>query len=333
MSTSLRPSNLPKLAQCAQYSPAPATTAAVVRGLDLDARFRAMLSGEDSTWTLDASDHDAAALQWAVETAREFAGGERIESRERHLRVKMLGMRGTADAMCAARQWSADLKTGAVRDYEAQQAAYALGFMERESADRWTTLLLFCDAREVVARDFTREEAERIVRGIIARVKDPLARATPCDYCDWCQHRWSCQARLEPLSTLVLGAPDKLDVRSLADDPARLGAVLAITHEIAREDGLHDVLKQAAKLHLEAGHEVDGWALTLGRESQFVEPDAVARYAGELGIGSVAAAYGGMSARKFTELWTRSFGDQPLPDGLVQTTQNPSYLSRRRARP
>jgi hypothetical protein len=205
--------------------------------------------------------------------------------------------------------------------------------MDRESADRWTTHLLFCDTREVVTHEFTRAEAERIVRGIVARVQDPLARATPCEYCDWCRRRWTCQARLEPLSTLVLGSPEKLDVAALADDPARLGNVLAITHEIAREDGLHDVLKQAARLHLEAGHEVDGWSLSLGRESQFVEAAAVARYAGELGVGRIAAAYGAMSARKFTELWSAAFGDQPLPEGLVQSNQNPSFLSRRRAKP
>ena len=108
--------------------------------------------------------------------------------------------------------------------------------------------------------------------------------------------------------------------------------MLSITHEIAREDGLHDVLKRAAKLHLEAAHDVAGWSLTRGRETQSVDSVTVARYASELGIGRVAAAYGPMSSRKFTELWTRTFGDQPVPDGVLETNHHASFLTRRRPR-
>jgi hypothetical protein len=298
----------------------------------MDRIFRSLLSGTDAAWSVDAGSEDMAAVQWAVDTARAFAGGDPIEAREQHLRVSVMGMTGTADALCGKRQWSADLKTGEVRDYEAQQAAYALGFMDREFTDRWTVLLLYCDAREVVMLDFSRARAERIVRGVIARVKDPQARATPCDYCDWCALRWTCRARLEPLSMLLFGDTATLDVGAFTEDPERLGAVLSITHEIARDDGLHEVLKQAAKLHLEAGHDVAGWSLTRGRETQSVDAVTVARYAGELGIGRVSAAYGPMSARKFADLWTRAFGDQPIPEGVMQTNHHPSFLTRRRPR-
>lgn len=334
-----RPSLLPKLAQCPRYEPAPGCTDAMVRGLNLDRAFRTQLgispgdgdgSGTSSTWTVDAGSPDHAALQWAVTAARTLAGGATIETRESHLRVRALGLRGTADALCTARGWSADLKAGEIRDYEAQQAAYALGFMDRTQTDRWTVHLLYCDAREVVTLDFTRGSAEQLLRGILARVQDPHARATPCDYCDWCALRWTCAARLEPLSLLLFGTPEQLDVQALEQDPAHLGAVLAITHEIAREDGLHDQLKRAARTHLEAEHHVPGWTLVKGREPQSVDPATVARHAGELGIGRITAAYGGMSGRKFTQLWTTAHPDTPVPAGAIQTHPAATHLARRR---
>jgi hypothetical protein len=298
----------------------------------MDAAFRALLHGTQTPWMASAEAEDLAALRWAVDAAQSFAEGQPIEAREKHLRVRVLGMTGTADALCRERGWSADLKAGEVRDYEAQQAAYALGFMNREGVDRWTVHLLFCDAREVATLEFTRESAERLLRELIARVKDPHARATPCEYCDWCALRWKCAARLEPLSLLVFGAPDMLDVASLAGNPTRLGTVLSITHEIAREDGLHDVLKQAARTHLEADHDVAGWSLARGRESHTVEASSVARYATELGVSRVIDAYGAMSSRKFANLWNGAFPGEPMPDDVVQTHNHPSYLSRRRAR-
>lgn len=48
-----------------------------------------------------------------------------------------------------------------------------------------------------------------------------------------------------------------------------------------------------------------------------VKPETVARYAGELGIGRVCMAYGGMDAGKFKDLWELAFGDQPIPDGIM----------------
>jgi hypothetical protein len=46
-------------------------------------------------------------------------------------------------------------------------AAYAFGLMEEYFAARWTCVLLFCDAREMVVHEFTYEEAEALVGGIL----------------------------------------------------------------------------------------------------------------------------------------------------------------------
>lgn len=199
----IRPSTLPKLAKCPRYEPAPGATAATLRGIDMDAAFRTMLAGRESPWIADPEEKDYQAVQWAVDTARLYARGAAIETRERELRVRVLGMTGTADALCAARRWSADLKTGEMHDYTAQQAAYALGFMDREQVEHWSVLLLFCDVRELLQLDFTRESATQLLCKVLDHVRNPLARATPCEFCDWCASRKSCAARLNaaPLAT------------------------------------------------------------------------------------------------------------------------------------
>ena len=136
LSMIIRPSTLPKLARCPRYEPAEGVTAATLRGIDMDAAFRAMLAGGECPWIVDPEEPDYQAVLWAVDTARLLARGAEIQTREKDLRVRVLGMTGTADALCAARRWSADLKTGEFHDYAAQQAAYALGFMEREQVEQ-----------------------------------------------------------------------------------------------------------------------------------------------------------------------------------------------------
>lgn len=321
----LRPSILPKLAACAKYVSNPVAGAAADRGTRMDEAFRAALMGKPIT--LDDSE-DQAAVDWAVATAHIYAGGQPVEADEANLKVSVLGMEGTADAACFERGWSADLKSGEIRNYHEQQAAYALGFMEREFCDEWQVHLFYADQRRVETLVFDRRSAEETVSRVIAKAKDELAKATPCEYCDWCAKRWSCATRLEPLSQLLFGAPDKLDVPAISEDPAMLGAVLAITHEVAKDGGLHDTLKTAAKVHLEAGRDVSGWGLTKGRETQTVDSVTVARWASELGILKVVTAFGNMSLSKFSELWRNTFGDRPLPTEGIKTNHGSPFVSK-----
>jgi hypothetical protein len=329
---SLRPSSLPKLAQCAKWESEAIAGPAADRGNALDLEFRLRLGNPSVVRPRLEDLDDESSVQWAVDTARVFSGGRHVETNEENLRIAYAGMTGTADALCSERQWSADLKTGEVRNYVGQQAAYALGFMDREFTDHWTVLLLFCDERQVVTLDFTREQAERIVREIIAKAKDTNAVPTPCDYCGWCALRWTCKPRLEPLSQLLCGAPDKLDVERIKADPAAVGALLSITHEIQREDGLHDVLKAAALDHINSGRTVSGFVKVAGRESRTVDNVTVARWTGEFGIGPVTAAYGAMSEKKFLALWNKHFPGKPLPEDAVKTNHGPAYLSKSRSK-
>ena len=58
---------------------------------------------------------------------------------------------------------SADLKTGQLRNYREQMAAYALGFMEATFRTEWTSHLLFCDQRQLITHRFTYDEAKALV--------------------------------------------------------------------------------------------------------------------------------------------------------------------------
>lgn len=332
--TYLRPSLLPKLAECPKYESEPFAGAAADRGTAMDTAFRSLLLGEVVEWSPDTNSEDKAAIQWAVSSARLLAGHAPILAAEDDLRVAMLGMTGTADCACPDRQWSADLKSGQIRDYEAQQAAYALGFMEREFCDEWTVYLLFCDEREIVTAHYTKEEAWDIVNPIIAVAKDARALPSPCEYCSWCKKRWTCQARLEPLSMLLMGAPDKLDLETIKACPADLARLMDITHEISRDDGLHDVLRKAAAEHLGKQTEVPGWRLQNGREtrtvpvSRLLEPvDARHHLLKDAGTMKMSEILGNVSATKAGGLWSETYGE-PLPESLISTNHGSAFVAK-----
>jgi hypothetical protein len=236
----------------------------------MDSCFRAILLGTHVGFLPDTKAEDIAAIEWAVETFRLLAGNAPLQASEDDLRVETPAGPGTADGACPEKLFSVDLKTGQVRNYFEQMAAYALGFMEREFCEQWTTHLLFCDEREIVTFEWTQASALAAVQPVIAAAKDPESLPTPCDYCGWCALRWTCAARLEPLSMLLTGAPDKLDLNAIKACPADLGRLMDITYLIAKEDGLHDELREAAKDYLLKSQAVPGWSLQNGRKTETV---------------------------------------------------------------
>ena len=167
----LRPSMLPKLQKCGHYRPDVAGEAAE-RGTLIDFAFRDAIN---ECWgrAQQLSDEDLEAVTWAVHTARAYAGGALLVSDERDLKVSALGLTGTADLLCSAGLWSADLKTGQKRDYIAQQAAYALGFMDDHRAKQ--RHLVFEMVIERTARDIGGRNDLRCRRFGIALLDEKLA--------------------------------------------------------------------------------------------------------------------------------------------------------------
>jgi hypothetical protein len=320
----IRPSMLPKLAECSHYQSEANAGPAAARGTNLDRRFRAWINLGASVTPMPEGER--LALQWAVETARNLADGAPLVADEDRLKVEFEGIPGTADLSCPERLWSADLKSGQRRNYREQQALYALGFMDRTFSDEWTVYLLYLDLRELETLRFTRESAEAVVRQVLAKVHDG-GPATPCDYCDWCAKRWTCAPRLEKTAWFLNLDPRTVDL-SRIEDPVRLAAALDLTHDIAREKGIHDQLKGRAVDHVQAGREVHGWRMQKGRETQTVAPSIVLPLLKQAPAEVAAGILGKVSASKFETLWAATKGGEMIPPDAIETNHGAPFLAK-----
>ncbi|MCP4444909.1 MAG: DUF2800 domain-containing protein [Myxococcales bacterium] len=207
---SLRCSALPKLAVCSSFEGkrGPAGPAAL-RGTTVDYEWRkAIFEMVGSDEEFDAWDNseapselnadDLASMQWGINAATDIAGGALIETRASKLKVDIphTGSTGEMDGLIEGKRITFDLKTGMIRNYREQMAGYALGMMARTFTDDWTCYLIFCDQQEVVRHEFTHDEAFDIVKNIAAAYHTDEKQPTPNEYCGWCQHANTCDARL-----------------------------------------------------------------------------------------------------------------------------------------
>jgi hypothetical protein len=313
----LRPSLLPKLALCGSYRSEEKAGPAADRGTKLDELFRRAIMKENVN-VGDLVTEDREALRWAIDTAHAFAGGLYLEGREDELRVEACGLTGTADALCADADWSADLKTGQMRNYQEQQAAYAVGFMDKYFLDEWTVYLLFCDLQEVVRLNYTREEAENLVRSTMAKALDE-SPATPNDYCGWCANRFTCGPRLEAVGLTIKGEMPPLI--SATSEQLREFVLRAKVVEDCAEEA-RDILKE----RLIRGEKVAGCSIVSKRGSRKIPPVVIERHLLALGTGDVLGAYGAMSESKLKEIWTRKLPDKPFPESEVFETPGSTYI-------
>ncbi len=334
-----RPSLLPKLAACPKYQSEESAGPAAERGTMLDVAFRLEITGVLVDHDPAMNEDDAAAVAWAVDTARVLAGDHPLEASEDALRIHAEGMDGTADLLCEGGQWSADLKTGQVRNYEEQQAVYALGFMDLTYTDEWTVYLIYCDQRELQSIRYTRESAEKIVRDVKAKALDDLAVATPCDYCGWCARRWRCPERLETVAWFLGLDPRTVDLAQHAEsDPVKCAQALNLTHEIQKDDGVHDFLKAKGKEHIDAGRPLPGWKVQAGRATKSVpalmlqHPFRGKTLLGQAGTAACMAECKALSVDGFTKLWKTAFGEDPIPAGTVIENHGSPYLMKDRAK-
>jgi hypothetical protein len=315
----LRPSALPKLAECACFEPNADAGPEAARGSALDDLFRARLEGvpDQAEIFYTPTADDLAAVDWAIGMVRTLAGGSPVVSREDQCRITISGFDnpGTADAIMAERGAHADLKTGQKRNYLEQMAAYSLGLMEQRFASEWTAHLLFCDQREVVSHHFTYEEARRIVAGVVAHYRNPQKQPALCDYCGWCAKADTCPARTNAASTALASTDPTFDFAAVLADDAKLGRFLAVCSVL---DDYREKAVVAAKDRLKAGIAVAGWKLQQRKGAEFVNHDDVGRNIQALGFGAVLAAYGNLSAKKFREIWALKLPDKPIPPGVIQ---------------
>lgn len=317
---SLRPSNLPKLAECACYEPNPNPGPAAERGSALDSLFRSRMIGmpDQTEMFYQPTEADLDAVEWAVVTVKALAGSNEVITREQDCRIVIPGFEsgGTADALIPDKLAHADLKTGQKRNYREQMAAYALGLMEQHFASEWTAHLLFCDQKEVVTHRFTFEEARTIVGEVVAKFRDPAKRPMPCDYCGWCAKELTCEARLAIAERAVAAAVPGFDFAAILADTTKLGRFLAACSVL---DGFRKQAETVAKERLQVGAEIPGWKLVTRRGPEFVDHVAVGHHIKALGFGVILAAYGNLGAKKFREIWEQKMPrDKTFPEELVK---------------
>jgi hypothetical protein len=315
----IRHSSLPKLALCGQYEGAPGTSPAAERGTMLDRVFRdAWTTGE---LPRDLNDEDAAAISWALGQCINLGGGaDGLLTADADCRVQTAGLdhTGTVDGVAARANWSMDLKSGQIYDYQGQMAAYALGLMQMRFEQEWTTHLLFCDQQKIVTHHWTYKAASDLVRGILANVGTAPREN---DYCGWCAKSLTCPVRVAnkdvALVTVAGLAPTVQDEGFLAllNDPVQLGKFLTACSTL---EDFRDAAKAKVRELLEVGQPVHGWRLQKPRASEYVEAEHLAQAvtSGVIGAGDAIRAQGSMSVKKAEALW--SAAGAVLPDEIVQ---------------
>ena len=312
MSATIRHSALDKLDLCPCFESNPVSGPAAERGTRMDVAFRGLLMGNNQAF-LALSEDEQDSVMWAVDTARDLADGGDIEADEVNLKVNTPGLDhiGTEDARVEARSRSMDLKSGQLRSYHKQQAAYALGNMARTFTTEWECVLLFCDQREVVHYRYTYEEADAWVKGIVQSATDPNRQPCANEYCNWCKKADTCPTRTTPVvETLAVVETPGVSLEALKAgllaDPERLGAFL--TTNAIFEDFVDDLKTKAKALMKDTV--VPGWKLQTEAGREHFDRIAIvsAAVTGKSGLDDLVANCGGkMTGTKFRE-WCAKMG-------------------------
>jgi hypothetical protein len=296
----------PKLAECAVFVGASGASAAAERGTAIDKAIRLAMDGDTAPIDQLTGD-DLTAATWGIETLRRLSGGEHVETREEYLAMAVPGLSklGTADAICKRAMWVADIKTGAVRNYRQQLAAYSLACMEDHFAESWTGHVVYVDQQLVRSYDFTRAEAEATTQRWISEATSEDAKPTPCEYCTWCQHFNECGAITRQAESAL--ALLKTDGRTLdqiraeiAADPLQMSVFAA--NWKTTEKHIAEPVIELLKERLAAGDEIPGWKVSTSAGREYVEAEAIAKASANVSKETLILALGGkMSAKQFRQ--------------------------------
>jgi hypothetical protein len=309
MSKEISPSTLPKLAECALFEGANGTSSAAERGTAVDVAIRNLIAGNELEPIADVVGDDFSPITYGVNELTRLAQGSFVETREEYLAMAVPGLSklGTADAVCKAEKWVADIKTGQVRNYREQLAAYALACMEDNFDTSWTAHVVYVDQKMIRSYDFSYEEAKQITQRTIDRATSAEAKPTPCEYCSWCKHYNNCNAIVRQAESAVALIPDvtgnSIDAirQRILATAERMGA-FAKEWKLAEKEIAEPVLGHL-KTRLENGDEVAGWKLTSMSGRKFVEHDAIAKASQGITKETLILAMGGkMSEKSYLEL-------------------------------
>ena len=341
----IRPSSLPKLQECRCFVSKPASSEAAARGTALDAIIRtAWAEGMTKVvklaepWTAE----DAEACTFALQQLSLLSHDEFVETREEELQavVPVDGVKaGTMDALCVAEGWLADFKTGQIRDYAAQMAAYALACMDAYFADEWKSYLIFIDQRQVVARSWTRAEAEQLVTGIVNKPQVP----TLCDYCTWCGSFETCplvhQSAEEVASIQAEEKPTahEKSVKKLLPELEALkhnhAAAHAFLTKLAIVNDWADVLKKCIREQLTDEEKNDYFNRIVVSGKKVVNPLALGKYWEEFGWQRLLGMCSQIPLSAVEKEWKEVMGEKPIPADLIVTSGSSVQLRLKKLKP
>jgi hypothetical protein len=308
MSKEISPSTLPKLSECALFEGASGTSAAAERGTAVDLAIRNLIAGNEIEPMADVVGFDFSPIGYGVEELKRLAKGSFVETREEYLAMAVPGLSklGTADAVCKAEKWVADIKTGQVRDYRNQLMAYSLACMEDNFEMSWTAHVIYVDQAMIRSYDFTYEEAKQGTQRVIDRATSAEAKPTPSEYCSWCKHFNNCHAIVRQAESAIALIPDingnSIDaIRQRILATAESMGAFAKEWKLAEKEIAEPVLGHL-KTRLENGDEIPGWKLTSMSGRKFVETEAIAKASQNITKETLILALGGkMSEKSYTE--------------------------------
>ena len=340
----VRPSSLPKLQECRCYVSKPASSDAATRGTALDAIIReAWMSCKKSVslsepWTAE----DSEACNFALQHLSLLSHGEFVETREEELQaiVPVDGVRaGTMDALCVSEGWLADFKTGQVRDYTAQMAAYALACMDAYFAEEWKSYLIFIDQRQVEAHFWTRAEAEQLVTRIVNKPLEP----TLCDYCTWCGAFENCplvqQSAAEVVSIQAEEKPTTYDksVKKLLPELEALkhdhAAAHAFLTKLSIVNDWAEILKKSIREQLTDEEKNDYFNRIVVAGRKVVNPLALGKYWEEFGWQRLLGMCSQIPHSAVEKEWKEVFGEKPMPADLITTSNGSVQLRLKKVKP
>jgi hypothetical protein len=296
----IRHSSLPKLAQCACYESASGESSpAAARGTKMDEAFRFALAGDSSKIELLDTSDDKKAVIWAINQVQAIAGDNDIISDESKLKVKTPNIEheGTEDCRIPSLSVSCDLKSGQVRGYYEQMAAYAYGNMERDFAPEWTCYLIFCDQQKIIKHHFSYDQSKAIVEEVLESANDQGKKPSPCEYCKWCANSQTCQA-------LAVAANDTLEIvdndiqanlaqlkEFLAADPERLSVFLKKASIFNSE--LVDWAKDLIRERLTNNEPVVGYKLQNSKGIEYCDAETIYSATQECSVEDIIELFGG----------------------------------------
>lgn len=325
----LRPSLLPKLAECPCFVSSPDAGEAAERGTRMDTAFRNLLLGVDE---FKACQHlqpdEKESVLWAVQAVRMLCSGEEVIVDKNRCTFPQWHPRvtgGEADGICPMLGKLFDLKSGQIRNYWEQQASYAKSIMEREFLDDITCHLLFCDQKQIVTRKFSYQEAIEIVNGVVDSV-DRGDGPRLCEYCGWCAAQGTCPLRNQAAQEMLsLATSENLEesFSLISKDPVKLADF------VIKAGILGEFEKKGKELLLEfinGGTKVPGFKRVSCKGKSTVSPEGVAKWATWIGIPKLLKAYGPLSAATFRKLFEEALPDKKFPEELVKTGAGYSYI-------